>query len=305
MLVLMAVILVLILIFAITFIVFKIGFNRGYSSQCDIIKLNNQKVLSDREKLNIEIENQKINIDELSKRYLEKENLLESSLIKERNLKLKMIESEAQAVRNRYDTLYEDEKEFLEGCIQKEKDELDKLQRQKAATIEAFQREQFVKDNKDNYRLRLSKEDKADIEMLEDVRPKLYNPRILSMLIWQSFIQKKFKSLCTETLPHDKVCGVYKITNLSNDRCYIGQAKDINKRFAQHMKAACGIDTPQGNKLYNAMMEDGLDNFTFELIEECLPEELNEKENYYIQLYNSVNFGYNSQGGNIGQSNDS
>lgn len=296
---------VLILFIIIFFVIYKIGYNKGYRAECNIVKLDNDEILKDKEKLDIEIAQLHDRIKDLNSEYQSKESLMDLSINKERKIKLKMIDEEARAARDKYDALYEDEKEFLEGCIQKKKDELDKLQRQKAATIEAFQREQFVKDNKDNYRLKLSKEDKADIETLEDVRPKLCNPRILSMLIWQSFIQKKFKSLCTEILPHDKVCGIYKITNLSNDRCYIGQAKNVSSRFVQHMKAACGVDTPQGNKLYNAMMEDGLDNFTFELIEECLPEELNEKENYYIQLYNSVDFGYNSQGGNVGQSNDS
>jgi group I intron endonuclease len=59
-----------------------------------------------------------------------------------------------------------------------------------------------------------------------------------------------------------------------------------------------GIDTPAGNKLYKAMMEDGLENFSFEVLEECNREELNEKERYYINLYQSDKFGYNSTSGN-------
>ena len=60
-----------------------------------------------------------------------------------------------------------------------------------------------------------------------------------------------------------------------------------------HAKAGIGIDTPQGNQLYAAMLEYGLDNFSFELLLECAPEELNEKEKYFIELYNSNAVGYN------------
>lgn len=41
------------------------------------------------------------------------------------------------------------------------------------------------------------------------------------------------------------------------------------------------------------MMEDGLENFSFELIEECSPEELNQKEKYFISFYSSDTLGYN------------
>ena len=45
-------------------------------------------------------------------------------------------------------------------------------------------------------------------------------------------------------------------------------------------------------------MADGLWNFSFEVLEECPKEDLNEKERYYIQLYQSKEYGYNSTAGN-------
>jgi hypothetical protein len=64
-----------------------------------------------------------------------------------------------------------------------------------------------------------------------------------------------------------------------------------------HCKAGLGIDTPQGNQLYKAMQEYGLDSFSFELLLECESNQLNEKEKYFIQLYNSDAFGYNMNKG--------
>ncbi len=76
--------------------------------------------------------------------------------------------------------------------------------------------------------------------------------------------------------------------------CYIGQAKNIRERFREHLKCGLGIDTPAANKLYQAMLQEGIDNFTFELLEECAAANLNEKESFYIDLYNSYDYGYNS-----------
>ena len=64
-----------------------------------------------------------------------------------------------------------------------------------------------------------------------------------------------------------------------------------------HCKAGLGIDTPQGNQYYRAMHEYGLDSFSFELLLECESNQLNEKEKYFIQLYNSDAFGYNMNKG--------
>jgi group I intron endonuclease len=72
----------------------------------------------------------------------------------------------------------------------------------------------------------------------------------------------------------------------------------MRERFREHMKCGLGIDTPANNKLYQAMLKEGLSNFTFELLEECAAADLNEKERFYIDLYQSKDFGYNSQSGN-------
>jgi group I intron endonuclease len=93
-------------------------------------------------------------------------------------------------------------------------------------------------------------------------------------------------------------CGIYKITNTLDNKSYIGQSVDVYKRWCDHCKCGCGIDTPKNNKLYAAMEQDGIENFTFELLEECPREELNKKEAFYIDLYESNDYGYNATKGN-------
>lgn len=81
--------------------------------------------------------------------------------------------------------------------------------------------------------------------------------------------------------------GIYKITNLINNKVYIGQSVDIAKRWSAHKH-------PQNNEktaLQAAFHKYGIENFQFEIIEECKEDELNDKEMYWIEFYNSYNDG--------------
>lgn len=87
------------------------------------------------------------------------------------------------------------------------------------------------------------------------------------------------------------ICGIYKIENLINHKCYIGQSVDIKRRWRQH-KTVCSEGT-RDYPLYRAFKKYGLENFSFEVLEECPREALNEREQYYIEKYNAYNNGYN------------
>lgn len=91
--------------------------------------------------------------------------------------------------------------------------------------------------------------------------------------------------------------GIYKITNQINGKIYIGQSQNISQRWKAHRKHYQKDDYP----IYRAMRKYGIDNFSFEVIEECSLEELNDKEKYWIKYYDSHNpsNGYNlTDGGN-------
>lgn len=78
--------------------------------------------------------------------------------------------------------------------------------------------------------------------------------------------------------------GIYKIYNTKNNKIYIGQSVNIKRRWTQHINKI-GIDN---SPLHNAMGYYGVDNFTFEVVEECLVEDLDTKEKYWIEFYNSI-----------------
>lgn len=90
--------------------------------------------------------------------------------------------------------------------------------------------------------------------------------------------------------------GIYKITNLINNKIYIGQSKNIEKRWAKHRTGPFNPNNNcYNNALYRSIRKYGLDNFTFEVIEQCKEADLNKKEIYWINYYDSHNEdkGYN------------
>ena len=93
--------------------------------------------------------------------------------------------------------------------------------------------------------------------------------------------------------------GIYKITNKVNNKCYIGQSINIQRRWYQEKnKAFNENDTAYNQLLSKAFRKYGLDNFTFEVLEELAPEQLNEREEYWINHFNSLTpRGYNTHKG--------
>ena len=101
---------------------------------------------------------------------------------------------------------------------------------------------------------------------------------------------------------------IYKITNIQNNKVYIGQTiRPIEQRFKRHINDALNniLDT----HFARAIRKYGKENFIIEQIDIAqTQEELNQKEQYWIQYYNSVNEGYNEtdaiskSGGNTYQS---
>ena len=88
------------------------------------------------------------------------------------------------------------------------------------------------------------------------------------------------------------------IKNNVNDKSYVGQSINIENRWTHH-KSELNNNRHINDYLQNAWNKYGEDNFSFIVIEECKESELNEKEIYYINKYNSMNNGYNlCEGGN-------
>ena len=84
--------------------------------------------------------------------------------------------------------------------------------------------------------------------------------------------------------------GIYKITSPTK-KVYIGQSLNIEFRFSTYKR----LDCKRQPRLYASLNKYGVKKHKFEVILECEPYELNEKERYYQELYNTINKGLNCQ----------
>lgn len=93
--------------------------------------------------------------------------------------------------------------------------------------------------------------------------------------------------------------GIYKYENKINGHIYIGQSLNIETRYQQHIyDAAHRPEVSSGIDI--AINKYGIENFTFEIIELCNADLLDERERYWITYYDSYNNGYNrTPGGNV------
>ena len=297
------------------FIFLLIGLVLFYkANQIKIIKNNEQEQY--KQKLEKEVHNLQIDRNNLINSEINKKEELNRDLLQWQEYRKKEIEeyveSQQQLADKTVNALYEQAQKQISDinndiqntrnvALQKKEQiqtEIDTLKASLAAGVQARLREQQKKEKLDFYKLSINKTDLDDVMILENLKPSLHKPVILSKLIWTQYFQKQMTELCDRVLGKNIVCGIYKITDTLTEQCYIGQSVNISDRWKQHCKCGLGIEASATNKLYNAMQKDGVWNFTFELLEQCPKELLNEKESFWIEMYQSNTFGYNITKGN-------
>lgn len=262
--------------------------------ECEQIK----QLSNERTKLEEAIKKEKQNFEDLYDK--EKNKLSEQLILYKENVSnsstnyFNTIEEQYNKIELEYDNkiaLLEEEKENAVAALKR-------IQSSLNAATEAQLREREKEENLQFYKLSLSPIEEEDILKLNSIKLSLHQPMILNKLIWSTYFQKQTTEMCDRILGTKTVCGIYKITDLKTKQCYVGQSTNCQDRWKQHIRHGLGIDASATNKLYNAMQKDNVWNFTFELIEECPREELNEKEKAWIQMFQSDIFGYNTTKGN-------
>ena len=270
-------------------------------AEYELYKTTNETILSENNKLTTQIEEGKKHLSTIQNA-IDNQQEMSSNAFKNYcdilEKRYKEVEEEHDMEVEALNTAYSNLQLKLLREADEVRSDLDKIKATRTAAIEAARREKDIENNLTFYCLDISDADKIDIAKLEALKPSLNKPRVLSMLIWQTWFQKPLKALSANVVGATDATGIYKITNIKTKECYIGQAMHIKERWAEHAKCGLGIDTPAGNKLYKAIQEFGLWNFSFEVLEKCPREQLNEKEKYYIDLYSSYDYGYNSTRGN-------
>ena len=169
---------------------------------------------------------------------------------------------------------------------------INQLQTTTDAAVAAAKRAEEIKAEADYYKLQLSDLDLEEIRILRNITPYLRDKEPLNKVIWKVYYEKPTTDLIGRVIGSGVHTGIYKITNLDNQKCYVGQAANLADRWKQHIKRGIGAETPTKNKLYPAMIAFGVENFSFEVIEECPREKLDEREDYWQEYFKAKEFGY-------------
>jgi hypothetical protein len=158
--------------------------------------------------------------------------------------------------------------------------------------IAAAKRAEEIRQEANYYKIQLSETDQEEIRMLKNIVPYLRDKEPLNKVIWKMYYEKPATDMIGRVVGSGVKTGIYKITNLTNQMCYVGQAVNIADRWKQHIKRGLGAETPTRNKLYPAMITFGVENFSFEVIEECSRDQLDEREDYWQEYFKAKEFGY-------------
>ena len=208
-------------------------------------------------------------------------------------LRQEAINKEVVQLENNYNT----HKENLDRDISTLREELSDLKARREAYIEALKAEEKRQQDRAFYTINLTEENKEDIKILRSIEDKLHNSEALNRLIYDVFIKKPLGDLLLRIIGENTYGGIYKITNLDTQRAYIGRSTDIKKRLTEHVKGAFNISTIADQEIHRVMGREGVDKFSFEVLEKVEKDKLNEREKYWIDFYQTQSYGYNQNKG--------
>lgn len=208
-------------------------------------------------------------------------------------LRQEAINKEVAQLENNYNA----HKENLDRDIQALREELSDLKARREAYIEALKAEEKRQQDRAFYTINLTEENKEDIRILRSIEDKIHNQEALNRLIYDVFIKKPLGELLLRIVGENTYGGIYKITNIDTQRAYIGRSTDIKKRLTEHVKGAFNISTIADQEIHRVMGREGIDKFSFEVLEKVEKDKLNEREKYWIDFYQTQSYGYNQNKG--------
>ena len=214
----------------------------------------------------------------------------------------KLYKNAEEEIKQQYLNLLKDsQKEYNEKVV--ELAEVSKIieelkEKIKAANEEELRR-QAAEDKKNFYKINITEDELWDVQILKKAVTELKGDSIaLNKVIWEVYYKRHVMQLLNRIAPSGTpIIGIYKITNLNTNKCYIGQSSDIRTRIRDHIKAGLNING-SNNKFYTDMKKLGPESFMYEIIEQCPREKLNERERYWIDFFQSADYGFNTTKGN-------
>ena len=172
----------------------------------------------------------------------------------------------------------------------------DYKKKQQVINEEILRRRQ-VEEQQDFYRIVLSESAIQDMQILLSIRQNLKMRENLDKLIYEAYVAKPAAEMIKRVLNGRAPSGIYKITRIKTGEIYIGKSTDIKKRWSEHAKTSYGVGSIAHSILHTTIKKDGIENFTFELLEEVQKDKLTEREKYWITFYGSKEYGLNERNG--------
>lgn len=202
---------------------------------------------------------------------------------------LKANESLVQQCKNQIASLNE-EAENLKSVV-------DEYAQKQAAINNAVQRQRELEEQQQFYCVCLDADSLCDIQLLQSIKRNLKKMEIIDKIIYDSYVAKPVLEMVKRVLSNRAPSGIYKITSIKTGEIYIGKSTDVRARFQQHCKTVFNCGTIASSLLHTKMKEHGIENFTFELIEEVPKDQLTEREKFWIDFYQSKQYGLNEKRG--------
>ena len=176
-------------------------------------------------------------------------------------------------------------------------EEIKAFEARQAAIIAQFKKDEETRKQRDFYHISIDSMSVNDIAKLKSMAPSFSRPEIFYKLLYETYYKALMEELFKRVLGDNKdKGGIYKITNINDEKVYIGKTTKFIDRWRTHAKRGCNIERIAG-QIYDALFKEGLENFTWEIVEVCPKEEQTEKEKYWIEFYHSDQYGYNMKKG--------
>lgn len=263
----------------------------------DLVKENQIQVttLENRKKeLNEDIAAQVNNVEKLKASFETTEEEFKKKYMAERKEWLDERQEEYLRMQTDFVEQFRAENKKKMDAAQSLTDTLDQLRSAASAATEVAKRHAEKENFNQFHSLQLGPNALNDIRRLEEIVPTLSTEagEAIAKVIWKVYYEKPYTDLVGRVIGSGRHTGIYRITNSNTQMCYVGQAVDIADRWRQHIKRALGAEPRTQNKLYPAMYQEGLEHFTFEVIEECEANKLNQREDYWQDFYKAKEYGY-------------
>ena len=234
--------------------------------------------------------------DKISRVLSEQKKAIDSELKRYKDLSLVQIQQAVEKEKkkteddfNAWKTTFELNEQILKKERNEILEELEDFRKRRASINEAILREKEIKEKEDFYRVILTENDLSDMRILEGIAPQMKNRDIIPKLIWDTILRRPVQEMIKRVTGGKDISGIYKITYIKTGEAYIGKTTDIKTRWQNHCKTAIGLEAAASSTFHTRLALDGIENYTWEIIEEVSKDKLGEREKYWIDFYETKN----------------